>query len=84
MASVSPSVSQVSLRCLLVSFSVMGASSFPPGDSFGKVMDAARYAPDLSQLHRTLSIPNLHFFTFFYDASLSYITDKEIDHMISI
>ena len=48
-----------------MSFSIIGASSFPPEDSFGKVTDAARYAPDLPQLHRILLIPNVHFFTFF-------------------
>jgi len=65
--SVSPGVSQVSFGCLLVSFSVIGASSFPPGDSFAKVMDAARYAPDLSRLHRIFLIPNVYFFTLFPD-----------------
>jgi len=40
-------VSQVSLKYLLVSFSVIGASSFPPGDSFGKATDNALYAPNL-------------------------------------
>jgi len=30
-------------------------------------MDAARYAPDLPQLHRILLIPNVHSFTFFPD-----------------
>jgi len=68
-ASVSPGVSQVSLKCLLVSFSVIGASSFPPGDSFGKVTDATQYAPDLPRLYRILLIPNIHFFTFFPDDS---------------
>jgi len=53
-----------------VSFSVIGASSFPPGDSFGTVTDAARYAPDLPRLHRILLIPNVHFFTFFPDDSI--------------
>jgi len=68
-ASVSPGVSQVSLRCLLVSFSVIRASCFPPEDSFGKVTDAIQYAPDLSRLYRILLIPNVHFFTFFADAA---------------
>jgi len=67
-ALVSPGVSHVSLGCLLVSFSVIGASSFPPADSPGKVTDAARYTPDLPQLYRILSIPNVHFFTFCPDA----------------
>jgi len=67
MAFVSPVVFQVSLSCLLVSYSVIGPSSFPPGDSFGKVTDAARYAPDLPRLYRILLIPNVHFFTFFPD-----------------
>jgi len=52
-----------------VSFSVIGASSFPPGDSFGKVTNAARYAPDLPRLYRILLIPNVHFFTFFPNVS---------------
>jgi len=68
---VSPGVSQVSLRYLLVSFSVIGASSLSPGDSFGKVTDVARYAPDLPQLHRILLIPNVHFFTFFPDVAIT-------------
>ena len=66
----SPGVSQVSLRCLLVSFSVIGASSFPPGGSFAKVTDATRYTPDLPRLHRILLIPNVHFFTFFPDVDI--------------
>jgi len=70
-ALVSPGVSHVSLRCLLISFSVIGASSFPLGDTFGKVTDAARYTPDLPQLHRIVLIPHVHFFTFFPDVSTS-------------
>ena len=79
MASVSPGVSQVSLRCLLVSFSIIGASSFPPGDSFGKVTDTVRYAPDLPRLHRILLIPNVYFFTFFPDVLLTSTT-KGVSH----
>jgi len=75
---VSPGVSQVSLRCLLVSFSVIGASSFPPGDSFGKVTAATQYAPDLPQLHRILSIPNVHFFTFFPDVATIFLAPSKI------
>jgi len=78
-ASVSPGVSQVSLRCLLVSFSIIGASSFPPGDSFGKVTDTVRYAPDLPRLHRILLIPNVYFFTFFPDVLLTSTT-KGVSH----
>jgi len=78
-ASVSAGVSQVSLRYLLVSFSVIGASSFPPGDSFGKVMDAARYVPDLLRLHRILLIPNVCFFTFFPDVHTMEI--KKVERM---
>jgi len=72
-ASVSPDVSQVSLWCLLVFFSVIRASSFPPGDSFGKVTDAAQYAPDLHRLHRILLIPNVYFITFFPNILASLI-----------
>ena len=83
MALVSPGVSQVSLRCLLVSFSVIGASSFPTGDSFGKVTDTAQYAPDLPRLHRILLIPNIHFFTFFPDVGSSIDSVSDWGHWIA-
>ena len=76
----SPGISQVSLRCLLVSLSVIGATSFPTGDCFGKVMDVARYAPDLPQLHRILLIPNIHFFIFFPDVAITGLTSCGARH----
>jgi len=60
-----------------VSFSIIGASSFPPGDSFGKVMDAAQYAPDLPQLHRIFLILNVYFFTFFPDTAGRFHTSSK-------
>ena len=60
-------VSQVSPWCLLVSPSVIGTSSFPPGRQFSKCADAARYAPDLPGFHRIQAIPNNHFLSFFPD-----------------